>query len=162
MKPMAMITGVWSKRSRRERLLLTTAVLLIAACMILAGVQGLARWRAAAAQRLASATTEHRAVVDGLARLEPKASRGTSERATSVEQAARQSAEAAGVKTTLETVAEGTRFTTEVVASVALFAWLSTLESDHNVRSVQLTAERTDEGLVVARGLLVPKEDGAA
>lgn len=161
MKPAAMIVGLWSKRSSREQLLLMTAGLLVAACLILAGVQGLARWRAAAAARLASATAEHRAVEAGLAQLKPTAGERPSGSAAPAEQTARESAEAAGVDVTLEAVADGLTFRTEPASSVALFEWLTALETDE-VRSVQLTMERTDEGLVVAQGLLVSQEKGPA
>lgn len=161
MKPAAMIVGLWSKRSGRERLLLMAAGLLVAACLILAGVQGLAHWRTAAAARLASATAEHRAVAAGLAQLKPDAGEKPSGSAAPAEQAARESAEGAGLDVTLEAVADGLEFRTEPASSVALFEWLTALESD-DVRSVQLTMERTDEGLVVAQGLLVSQEKGPA
>jgi type II secretory pathway component PulM len=150
----AVIASAWNKRSRRERLLVAAAGVLLAACLATAGGQALTRWRVAASDRLASATAEHRAVMAGLSRLRSADSARPPADAASVEQPARLKADALGLDVTIEVAAEGTTFTTAAVPSADLFEWLSAMETDHEARTSRLTVERADDGQVTAQGVL--------
>lgn len=146
------LAGAWNRRSRRERVLLAVAALLAAACLAASGVQHLARWRAAAWDRLAVATAEHGAVAAELRRIRA-GDRSAGEPPAAVEQAGRAAAERLGLPVSLQAGEDGVVFSAEAVQAGALFGWLQALETE-GVEAGRLSVQRTEGGSVAVEGSL--------
>ena len=145
----------WSGRSVREQRMLAVMGLLIVVVLIwLLIVRPAFAWREAAAERRVEATA-------GLARIEAGlASRGTAQKKAAmplaeVEQAARGTAEAAGLGVTLSVdETGGIGFDAPGVTSAALFDWLASLKADYGVEVHELTVIENADATLDAQGSL--------
>lgn len=141
----------WSGRTLRERRLLLVMIgLLLATVISLGVVRPVLAWRAAAADRATAASADLAEVRVAVAAFEPARSEGGAP-TEGLEPLLRRTAAAAGVDVVTVMSASGQLgFQLSRVSSAPLFAWLSTLETDHDLAICSLgVTENADATLNV-------------
>ena len=154
------ISALWSMRSRRERHMLTGLAGLLVALIAWYGLVAPAMsWREAAAGRLRTAVARSGQVHAALMRLKALEDTTQSTSNLTVDQAARQAAEAAGLEVQINvTEDDAAAFTVASTPTGPLFAWLGLLESDYGVQPSRLTIIKATGGLQVEGVLPAPAD----
>lgn len=154
-RPVARAALWWSGRTLRERRLLLVMIGLLLATLISFGVvRPVLAWRAAAAERASAASADLAEVRIAVAAFEP-ARAGGGAPAEGLEPLLRRTAAAGGVDVVTVMSASGRLgFQLSRVGSAPLFAWLSALETDHDLTICSLgVTENADATLNVEGGV---------
>ncbi len=154
----------WEGRTPRERRLLATMFVLLAATALwLAVVRPAWDWRAAASQRRQEANAAMAEVRRDLARLESVRPTTRAPSAEGLEPLVRRTAEAAGLDARLAMAADGgLGFRIGSAASGPAFAWLATLEADHGLRICRLGVVENADATLSVEGSLSSEDCGSA
>lgn len=145
----------WSNRTLREqRMLMVMVALLLAVVILLGVVRPVLVWRLAAADRAAAASADLAEVRVAVAAFEPDRP-GARPPAEGLEPLLRRTAAAAGVEVVTVMSASGQLgFQLSRVSSAPLFAWLSTLETDHRLTICSLGVTENADATLTVEGAL--------
>jgi general secretion pathway protein M len=153
----ATLRGWWDGRTARERGMLAVMLALIAAVLIwLLVVRPAWGWRAAAAERLATAQAEKTEVAAGLRALSPASARPERRAdAEGLEPLVRRTAETAGLTVDLGMDPDGgLGFRITGAGSAQVFGWLAVLEADHGVQIRSLGVVENADATLNVEGAL--------